>query len=255
MAIQHKFYQTDFGNGFRTHNAILDTVPYEPEVMIIGTFNPGTENANFADFFYGRNYFWPALKNLINNNRILSKRRMPQRGIPPVLLNPSVSEILDICFKLKLTFSDIVLETMHTGNPQFQLQSNDNVIFNNEQFNLILDKREKGINGLCELNILRQVNWNTQNIIQYLKSNPQIKHVYLTRKPTEIWGNEWELIKNNSTISGRHFTNIFTPSGQGKPVWNSMERLLSHWVRNDNPNFGKLDNEWLLNNGIYPDNF
>ncbi len=53
MSIQHKFYQTSFGNGFETHNAILDITPYKPEVMIVGTFNPDTPNANYADFFYG----------------------------------------------------------------------------------------------------------------------------------------------------------------------------------------------------------
>ena len=50
MSIQYKFYQTNFGNGFQTHNAILDITPYKPEVIVVGSFNPNTPS-NFADFF------------------------------------------------------------------------------------------------------------------------------------------------------------------------------------------------------------
>jgi hypothetical protein len=71
MPIRHKFYQTNFGNGYATHNAILDTTPYKPEVMIVGTFNPDTPNNNFADFFYGRNFFWTAFKNLFVHNAVV----------------------------------------------------------------------------------------------------------------------------------------------------------------------------------------
>lgn len=255
MAIQHKFYQTDFGNGFQTHNAILDILPYEPEVLIIGTFNPRTENANFADFFYGRNYFWPAFKNLINNNATLFNRRMPQRGMPPAILNPSVSEILDICFTLKLSFSDLILEVMHNNQPQYDSRRNDNIIFNGQEFNLIQDGIKDGINGLQQLNVQDQIHWNTQNILVYLKQNPQIKYIYLTRQPTGLWGIQWHQIINDECMRDRIITNLFTPSGQGRPVFNSMLRLLKHWVDNDNPNFGKLDNDWLLRNGIISDNF
>ena len=63
MTIQHKFFQTIFDNEFETNNAILEITPYKPEVMVVGTFNPNTPNDNFADSFYGRNYFWTAFKN------------------------------------------------------------------------------------------------------------------------------------------------------------------------------------------------
>ena len=73
MSIKHKFYQTSFGNGFETHNAILDITPYKPELMIVGTFNPDTPNTNYADFFYGRNFFWTAFKNLFNHNCMVGR--------------------------------------------------------------------------------------------------------------------------------------------------------------------------------------
>jgi hypothetical protein len=256
MSIQHKFYQTNFGRGFETHNAILEITPYKPEVMVVGTYNPDTPNANFADFFYGRNFFWTAFKNLFNENAVvIANKRMPTNGIPPNILNPTLPEIFDICIKLKLTFSDLVLEVLHNNNPVFQPLPNDNVIFNGVEYNLIQDGKYNNIDGLQQLNALDQVNWNTQNIINYLCNNPQIKTIYFTRQPKGIWAAQWNLIINHKCMVGRLTTNIYTPSGQslkGKP---RMNALLKHWVHNNEPNFGKLDNDWLTNNGVTNHNF
>jgi len=256
MSIQHKFYQTSFGNGFETHNAILDITPYKPEVMIVGTFNPDTPNSNYADFFYGRNFFWTAFKNLFNHNEVvIPNRRMPPNGIPPAILNPTLPEIFDLCIKLKLTFSDLVLEVLHSNNPVYQPLPNDNVIFNGVEYNLIQDGKKGIIGGLQQLNVIGQVNWNTQNIINYLCNNPQIKTIYFTRRPTGIWAAQWNLIVNHNCMVGRITKNMFTPSGAGAPVYRSMIRLLNHWVHNNNPNFGQLDNNWLANNGVNTNNF
>lgn len=256
MPIQHKFYQTNFGDGFETHNAILDITPYKPEVMIVGTFNPNTPNANFADFFYGRNFFWTAFKNLfVHNGVVLLNRRMPTNGVPPAILDPTLLEIFKLCKKLKLTFSDLVLEVLHSNNPNYQLLQNDNVIFNEVEYNLIQDGQKGIVGGLQQLNALRQVNWNTQNIINYLCKNPQIKTIYFTRRPIGIWAAQWNLIVNHSCMAGRFTTNLFTPSGAGAPVNRSMTRLLNHWVHNDNPNFGRLDNNWLIRNNVNLNNF
>lgn len=256
MPIQHKFYQTNFSNGFETHNAILDITPYKPEVMIVGTFNPDTPNANFADFFYGRNFFWTAFKNLfIHNAVVISNRRMPPNGNPPAILNPTLLEIFDLCRKLKLTFSDLVLEVLHNNSPVYQVLPNDNVIFNRVEYNLIQDGQNENVGGLQQLNALGQVNWNTQNIITYLCNNPQINTIYFTRRPTGIWATQWNQIINHNCMTGRLKTNIFTPSGAGAPVNRSMIRLLSHWVHNNNPNFGRLNNNWLTKKGANIYNF
>ncbi|MCZ2472366.1 hypothetical protein G9H62_05920 [Aquirufa ecclesiirivi] len=256
MPVRHKFYQTNFGNGYATHNAILYSTKYKPEVMILGTFNPDTPNANFADFFYGRNFLWTALKNLIiYQGLVLQNRRMPQNGNPRAVLNPTLLEIFEICFRLKLTFSDLVLEVLHADNPNYQLLQNDNIIYNQQVFNLIQDGQKKEVGGLQQLNALNQVNWNTQNIIKYLCDNPQIKSVYFTRRPTGIWADHWNQIVNHECMAERLLTNIFTPSGQGRPVFYSMARLLNHWLHNDNHNFGKLDNNWLTRHGVNINDF
>ena len=38
MPFTHKYQQHNFENGFQTHNSILDTVNYDPEVIFIGTY-------------------------------------------------------------------------------------------------------------------------------------------------------------------------------------------------------------------------
>ena len=256
MSIQHKFYQTNFGNGFQTHNAILDTTPYKPEIMVVGTFNPNTPNNNFADFFYGRNYFWTAFKNLFSHNGVqLTHRRTTNRGVPPAILDPTLPEILELCIKLKLTFSDLILEVLNNDIPNYQILQNDNVIINGVEYNLIQDERKGIIGGLQQLNTIGQVNWNTQNIINFLCINPQIKTIYFTRQPEKIWAEQWDFIINHNCMAGRLTTNLFTPSGQslkGKP---RMNALLKHWVHNNEPKFGRLDNNWLTNNGVSIQNF
>jgi hypothetical protein len=251
MSIRHKFYQNNFENGFQTINAILATTPYKPEVMIVGTFNPETPNTNFADFYYGRNFFWPSIYNLfINDGIFLTKRRMPTRGNPLPSIKPSLPQIFQLCSKLKLTFSDLVLEIFNNNNSNYQFLQNGNIIFKDIEYNLIQDGRKWKVEGLQQLSLVDEVNWNTQNIINYLIENPQIKTIYFTRKPIGVWAEQWNLIVNHSCIKDRRTTNIFTPSGAGKPVYRNVLRLLNHWIFSDNPNFGKLDKNWLREKGI-----
>jgi hypothetical protein len=251
MAILHKFKESDFGDGFGTTNAILTSTPYLPEVLIIGTFNPGTPNANFADFFYGRNFFWPAFKNLFVYNQLcLNSRRIPNRGGLPGILNPSFDEIKVLCTRLKLSFCDLINQVLYLDNPNYEILANDNIIFNQQEYNLIQDGQSKGILGLENLNELNQIQWSTDHIISYLLNNPQIHSIYFTRKPTGIWGEHWNAIINHDQISNRFHTNIFTPSAQGKPVFQSMERLINHWIHSNNANFGKFNQQWLISNGV-----
>lgn len=255
MPILHKFYQTNWNNGFQTHNSILDITPYEPEVMFIGTFNPDTPNANFADFFYGRNFFWTGFKNLFIHNAIaIANRRMPQNGPPPAILNPTLNEIFDLCITLKLSFADLISEVLHHNNPQYHLLPNDNVVFNGNVYNLIQDGQQNNIGGLEQLNNAMQVHWNTNSIIKYLCDRPSITQIYFTRRPTGIWGNEWNRIVNSKCMAGRLLTNIYTPSGRRlrNPV---MNNLLHHWVHYVGQRFGRLENNWLQANGVTLANF
>jgi hypothetical protein len=156
------------------------------------------------------------------------------------ITNKDIPEILELCINLKLTFADLIFEVLNNNNPNYQLLQNDNVIINGAEYNLIQDGQKGIVGGLQQLNTLGQVNWNTQNIINFLCNNPQITTIYFTRQPTGIWAEQWNLIINHNCMAGRLTTNLFTPSGlslKGKP---RMNALLKHWVHNSEPNFGKL---------------
>jgi hypothetical protein len=249
MSITHVFYNNDFGNGFSTRNAILNNTPYKPEVLFVGTFNPNTPNTNFADFFYGRNFFWPAFKNLfIPSDIFLDSRRIPNRGRLPEVLNPSLIEIQNICNILKFSFCDLISQVLHNGDPSYEILYNDNILFQNREYNLIQDTTKNGILGLNSFENYNQIDWNTNLIINYLIQNPSIHTVYLTRRPIGIYGREWNRIVSHPDLINRTFTNIFSPSAQGSPVYYSMSRLIEHWLHNTNPNFGRLNELWFINN-------
>lgn len=270
MAIQHKFLKIPNDKrrfpdpNFFTENGILKNSFYKPEVMIIGTFNPNTPHANFADFFYGRNYFWTGFKQLrYPNHEFLAKRRMPPNGHPVLPLDPELSEVLDLCKNFKLTFSDLISQVLHIGEPVYNFLNNDNVIFNGQEYNLIQDNAGNGVLGLAQLHQAGQVEWNTQNIINYLLDNPQIKFIYLTRQPQGIWGQQWQTIANHEQLQNRTFMSIVTPSGLGIPnldaPFNSRFRTILHyWVWNglhhqipvNNPAYGHFDHEWLERSGV-----
>jgi hypothetical protein len=254
MAIEHKFLNHDWKNGFWTENAILKTDKYLPEVLFIGTNNPKTPNANFADFFYGRNYFWTGFKNLVNGNFNIQGTRMPRRGRPSLILNPTIDEIFNFCEQFKMSFADLNSKVL-LDHEKIDFLNNDNVILNNIEYNLINDGVRKGIHGLAQLDIIGEVEWNTDNIIKFINDNSSIKYVYLTRKPTGIWGVKFNEIINKTTNQNICFSNIFTPSGQGAPVLNSINRLINHWLFNNNPNFGILNHNWLQNSGAQINNF
>lgn len=252
--IRHIFYESQFNNEFGTMNAILNRIPYSPKIMFLGTFNPNSPKTNFADFFYGRNYFWPAIHNLFYYKKIelLTSRmpkRMPKNGKPRKPIEPTLDIILNHCKELKFTFADLIMEVLHKNDPQYHVLDNDNICYDGATYNLVQDGRKGQVYGLEQLDSKGQVNWNTDNIAEYLNNNHSIRIIYFTRQPTKIWAKQWEKLKRR--LPDRTFVNIFTPSGQGDPVLNSMPRLLSHWLHNTNASkFGRLDNEWLLENGV-----
>jgi hypothetical protein len=180
---------------------------------------------------------------------------MPKRGKPQKAVNPSLDEIKMLCVYLKLTFSDLIAEVLHKSEGNYQMLNNDNVSFQEKIFNLIQDSKKGQIEGLNQLDKLGQVRSNTDNIIEYLLSNPQIKTIYFTRKPTDVWKMYWNTIVLDERLRDRKFTNLFTPSGQGIQVSNSINRLIQNWLHNERENFGKLDREWLIKSQVDIQNF
>lgn len=243
MPVDHKFIHHDFNNGFATNNAILDVTPYKPEVLIIGTYNPNTIPNAQSDFFYSRNYFWPAIKNLFIHNAIALHQRRDDAGHIPTL-----NEIFEICSQTKLSFADLILKTLHHNNPNYILNGNI-VTFNNQNYDLIND------GDLASLHQLNQVNWNTNNILTFIQNTPSINQIYLTRQPTGLWNGHWNALTNHPATQNFTKTNIYTPSGQALPGAPRIAALLHHWLHNQNTNFGILNHHWLTIHNVNINNF
>lgn len=261
MRINHKFLavnqqqnQLNWDNCFYAENVILKNFDiYKPEIMFLGTFNPELQY-NPADFFYGRNFFWTAFKNLFNEGQIiLNEQRL---AFNPY--NPTLEEIFQLCIKLKLTFTDLVNSIFNEqdNNQIIVIQNKDYISFGNNIYNPISD------GDLQKLNQIQKVNWNTENIITYLNDNRQIRKIYLTRRNNLCWQTQVNHIIN--ALPEIEIVPIYTPSAQGRALHQQtgiygngkMAPLLRHWTQNNNGNYGNLNhNNWLANNGVDINNF
>jgi hypothetical protein len=253
MPIYHKFLNKNWGNGFQTHNCILDTTPYEPEVIIIGTFNHGWQ-CNNADFFYGRGmYMWTMLGNMfLHNGNVMIQRRTINNNIP------TLEQIFQICTKGKIAFADIVRGT----NPETPTAENENSILVNG--NYVWDDYKDN-----HLDFMGENDWlddNVDEIVKFINSTKSIKHIYFTFK-----SGGWLVEKMQSIIQRTNTESacsIFTPTGNGfgqnLPLYPARAWSLAHcWVWNgfphaapiNKPGFGNLDHNWLINKGVNPGNF
>lgn len=243
MPVNHRFLEHDFGNGFATHNAILDVMPYEPEVLFVGTYNPLTDAVNMADFFYGRrsSWFWPTMKNIFTYGHVVQfDRRQPVAlGPQPTLINPPLSEIFSLYTKTKMTFADLI-KSVFDGPVQLSQFEENTVTYEGVQYNLLDDI------DLAKLNKLGHVNWTTNEIIRYIQRTPSIGCVRLTRQPSNVWKQQWNQIATVDYKRKINFGTIHTPAGrglyeQGIPIATALaRRWLHHPVTHK-----RLCDDWL----------
>lgn len=265
MPVRHKFENKPpdapaiaWPQGYGTANAILSKTPYEPEVIIIGSFNHGWF-WNDADFFYGRGmYMWTVMANLfLHNANILIARRNPPPGNNILTLN----QIFEICEKGKLCFADVVLGTTAAVPTAVNVQNQSILVNGVYPWN---DYKDGHLNGM---GINGWMDNNVQNIIDFINNTPSIKHIYFTFAT----GGAWLVGLKNTIIAAfpNHQTgSIYTPTGMRLPNFPGyLSRpfsLAHHWVWNNaghptspvnNPNYIHLDHAWLTRNGVNPNNF
>ena len=266
MPVPHVFLNKPRGSfdgdqRFWTTDTILHSDAYTPEVLFVGTFNPDVGNDNPADFFYGRNHFWPALVNLFKEGRVVhTDRRIRKRGMPqpPEERVPTLRGVLDLCVQLKLGFADLVREVFHDTRGETVRHENGYFIFRGKRFDLIQDgelDKKTGHYGLQGLNKEGQVLWNTVAIEQYLQRTPSIKAVYLTRGYQTPWVKPWSQLKKwaSSNHAPILFERIYTPSLRGSGDVQDMKGLLHHWLHHrsaDKQGYGHLDHQWLRGHGV-----
>jgi hypothetical protein len=257
MAVEHKFKNKTWkinDEEFSTENAILSKVPYNPKILILGTFNP-TQDGNNTCFFYGRNYFWPAMFNLFVYKKYKSLDRSDSKKAPKI----QTEKILEFCKNHQIVFADLISEILHHGNNCHQWEKSTGrgrptikLKYNNSFYNLIqdTDKAKNGVNikGLNSLETEKQINWNTQRIIQYIIQNEEINTVYITCNPSGYFKLKWKEIKEFNYNRSLNFRRIFTPSGQGsRKDIKKMNYILKHWLGkyNFNNNYEGLDLDWI----------
>jgi hypothetical protein len=267
MPFLSKFQQHDFQNGFQTHNSVLDTVPYEPEVIFIGTLNHGW-SWNNSDFFYGRGmYMWTVLGNLFihNSNHLVSPRTANN-------VQPTLQQLFEICRKGKIVFANIVKGL----KPEIQTIENIQeryVLVNNEFKWCSGEINGKRIGGYADSHIenMAKHGWlddNVDAIMKYINKTTSIKHIYFTFK-----SGLWLVEKLNAICNGVRrdvsYCSIFTPTAKGfgellEPPFNTRAWGLTHcWIWNGlghhfpviKPGYGHLNHDWLIDNGVNPDNF
>lgn len=244
MPVNHKFRDVLFTESFQTSNSILTVTPYKPEILILGTFNPDTDiNVNMADFFYGRNWFWPCVFNIFEFNSLVIQTQ--RKFTSPY--NPSLEAILDISEKLKFTFADFV-QSVFCNTDEAVIPSNASKFkWKNKEYDLIND------GDLSKLDDLNQIFWSTDSIIKYLNINPQIHTIYFTRQITGVWAKQMkkiELSKANINIRC-----IYTPSGQGLKGKPRFKALVQHWLFNKHDKYDTIDLDLILSQNVNTDEF
>lgn len=257
MPFQHKYQQYNFNNGFQTHDSILDTVTYYPEVIIIGTYNHGW-TWNNSDFYYGRGlYMWTAMANLfLYNSNHLTSQRTANNNIPTIL------QIFDICKTGKIVFADIV-KGIKNNITAVEQPHNESVLVNNQY----TWKSYKD----APLDYMASQGWlddNVKAIIEYINETKTIKHIYFTFK-----SGDWLVDKLNELCKHIRpdvsYCSIFTPTANGfgkhlqAPFQERVWGLTHCWIWNglnhnnpiNRPNYGHLDHDWLIRSGVDPNNF
>jgi hypothetical protein len=235
MGIPHKFFETDFEEGFGTQNAVLTKTPYKPEILFIGTFNPLTnEDANPADFFYGRNWFWPILFNIFIHNREVVIQK--QRKFYPPNFNPILPEVFGFMKTHKITFADLIRCVF--PDKKLSCVADNHVIYDNTLYDLIKD------GDLAKLNRKQEVSWSTKYIVAYIKAKPSINQVYFTRKPVNPFTDELDVIQEILNVRGVKIKYLFTPSGQGLKGKPRNQVLMDQWLQSTRVGFDNLDENW-----------
>lgn len=257
--VKHIFYEKEWilnGFKYRTSTAILSEVPFDPEILVLGTFNPEQPDNN-PEFYYGRNYFWPLIFNLLKHKSIHYTKKRENYDSPLL----SIGEILGICQKYKLVFADLISQVLHVGNPEYIWQKrkgkgrpSQNLIYKGNKFNLIQDytKTEKSITtyGLSELAKENQIDWNAERIQKFIQENKSIKTVYLTCNPSGSFKKKWNEITKYNYGRKVNFRRLFTPSAQGTPKkCHKMKYVLQHWLGKFDfkGNYEGIDLDWLRN--------
>lgn len=164
----------------------LTKIDFEPNTLIVGTFNPAWPATNTAEWFYGRmanNCFWDVLPRLYGEAS---------------LIHASPAEWKQFCHDKGVAITDLIssIDDAKPGNPEHVKMlggfSDDALEYNFEDFNYV-------------------------NIVQVLQQQPTIRNVYFTRGVTEaFWRHLWNPIAHYCNVNKLHERKLLPLSGDAR---------------------------------------
>lgn len=173
MSCPHKFQEYLY----------LEKLDFEPETLILGTFNPAWPEDNYAEWFYGRtgnNYFWDVLPRVYGRESLLTS---------------DTKEWKSFCKENKIAITDLIS------------QINDADQTKPEHHKILKSYSDKGIATHFK-------EFNFVDIPSILYRFPTIHNVYLTRSIGDaFWKRLAMPIKQTCIERGIGFTPLMTPSG------------------------------------------
>ncbi len=160
----------------------LERIDFEPETLIVGTFNPAWPESNTAEWFYGRvadEYFWDVLPKLYGG---------------PSLIAATPASWKQFCHDNKIAITDLIstIDDASAENRQHQRMlggfSDDALEYNFDGFEFV-------------------------NVVQLLQRHPTIKNVYLTRGITEaFWRHLWNPVAHYCNRNNIRERKLLTPT-------------------------------------------
>lgn len=179
MACDHKF----------RNQLYLRGLDFEPETLIVGTFNPSWPEGNSAEWFYGRthdeygnqnNNFWDVLPRIYSESS---------------LINASVNDWKAFCRRHQIAITDLI-DSIGDADEQ-----------NPQHVNLLRNFSDK--------NIAKEfTRHSTVNIVQILRDHPTIQNIYLTRGTGEtFWRRLWRPVVQYADLHDKYECRLLTPSG------------------------------------------
>ncbi len=159
----------------------LERIDFEPNTLIVGTFNPEWP-ANSAEWFYGRtagNYFWDVLPRLYGGQS---------------LINATPVEWKQFCHDKKIALTDLI-------------SSVDDACADNPEHNKILG-------GFSDKALVYNFDdFVYVDIVRILRNHPSIKNVYLTRGITEaFWRHVWNPVNQYCSRNDIRERKLLTPT-------------------------------------------
>lgn len=185
----------------------LDKIDFEPETLIIGTFNPEWLDDNYAEWFYGRtrnNYFWDVLPRMFGEK---SLRRS------------DVETWKQFCSEYKIGITDLITSI------------NDADRDNPEHFEMISNYHDNAIAEHFE-------DFQITNIKELLENYPTIKKVFFTRNQgIDLFDNPLNHTIKFCEKNEIYFSHLLTPSASARfqmrgwePRKPNFERTLSNFI-------------------------